>query len=83
MIAASGMSVRPIVDKMGDHSATVEYDSYFASSIEQLLEGWLPFVFAINSVSRSMGERDLYPFVIAPPVVKKLGFVHDLIHGHV
>jgi hypothetical protein len=35
----------------------------------------------LNSVSRAMGERDLYPFVIAPPVVKKLGFVHDLIHG--
>jgi hypothetical protein len=83
MVAASGMSVRPIVDKTGDHSATVEFDPYFANSIEQLLDSWLPFVFAINNVSRAMGERDLYPFVIAPPVVKKLGFVHDLIHGHV
>jgi Putative zinc-binding metallo-peptidase len=46
-------------------------------------DSWLPFVFAINSVSRAMGEHDLYPFVIAPPVVKKLGFVHDLIHGQV
>ena len=83
MVAASGMSVRPVVDNTGDHSATVEFDPYCANSIEQLLESWLPFVFAINSVSRAMGERDLYPFVIAPPVVKKLGFVHDLIHGQV
>jgi hypothetical protein len=83
MVAASGMSVRPIVDKVGDHSATVNFDPYFANSIEQLLNSWLPFVFAINSVSRAMGEHDLYPFVIAPPVVKKLGFVHDLIHGQV
>jgi len=30
-----------------------------------------------------MGEHDLYPFVIAPPVVKKLSFVHDLIHGRI
>ena len=82
MVAASGMSVRPFVDKTGGHSATVEFDPYFANSIEQLLEPWLPFVFAINSVSRAMGERDLYPFVIAPPVIKKLGFVHDLIHGN-
>jgi hypothetical protein len=29
------------------------------------------------------GEHDLYPFVIAPPVVKKLSFVHDLIQGRV
>jgi hypothetical protein len=42
MIAASGMSVRPIVDKMGDHSANIEFDSYFANSIEQILEAWLP-----------------------------------------
>ena len=74
MVAASGMSVRPIVDKVGDHSASVDFDPYFASTIDLLIEAWLPFVFAINSVSRAMGERDLYPFVIAPPVVKKLGF---------
>jgi hypothetical protein len=83
MVAASGMSVRPLVDVAGDHSATVEFEPYFASTIEQILKSWLPFVFAINSVSRAMGERDLYPFVIAPAVVKKLGFVHGLIHGQV
>jgi hypothetical protein len=83
MVGASGMSVRPIVDKVGDHSATVNFDPYFANSIKQILDSWLPFVFAINSVSRAMGVHDLYPFVIAPPVVKKLVFVHDLIHGQV
>lgn len=83
MVGASGMSVRPVVDQKGDHSATVEFDPYFASTIELLLRSWLPFVFAINSVSRAMGERDLYPFVIATPVVGKLDFVHDLIHGRV
>jgi hypothetical protein len=30
-----------------------------------------------------LSERDLFPFVIAPPVVKKFGFVHDLIPGRV
>jgi hypothetical protein len=83
MVAASGMSVRPLVDEEGNHSASVQFDPYFASSLELILKSWLPFVFAINSVSRAMGERDLYPFVIAPSVVKKLGFVHDLIHGQV
>jgi hypothetical protein len=83
MVAASGMSVRPPVDEEGDHSASVKFDSYFASSLDLILKSWLPFVFSINSVSRAMGEGDLYPFVIAPPVIKKLGFVHDLIHGQV
>jgi hypothetical protein len=83
MVASSGMSVRPRVDKTGEHSAHVDFDPYFAPGIESLLDAWLPFVFAINSVSRAMGERDLYPFVIAPAVVAKLGFVHALIHDQI
>jgi hypothetical protein len=30
-----------------------------------------------------MGNRDLYPFVLPPPVIAKLGFIHDLVHGRV
>jgi hypothetical protein len=26
-----------------------------------------------------MGARDLYPFVLAPAVINKLGFIHDLV----
>jgi hypothetical protein len=29
-----------------------------------------------------MGQLDVYPFILSPPVVEKLGFVHDLIHGN-
>jgi hypothetical protein len=28
-----------------------------------------------------MGLPDLYPFVLSAPVVKKLGFVHDLVRN--
>jgi len=35
----------------------------------------------MNSVNRAMGRPDLYPFVLAPAVVEKLGFVHDLVRG--
>jgi hypothetical protein len=83
MVGASGMSVKPLVDRLGDHSATVTFEPYFANSIEEIIDVWLPFVFAINGVSRAMGERDLYPFVIAPAVVNKLGFIHGLVHGNV
>ena len=30
---------------------------------------------------RSMGIADLYPFVLAPPVIVKLSFIHDRIHA--
>ena len=35
--------------------------------------------FAVNSINRSMGIDDLYPFVISPEVTKKLEVVHDII----
>jgi hypothetical protein len=83
MVESSGMSVRPKVGRTSDHTATVNFDPYKAGSIEQIINAWPPFVLAMNSISRAMGERDLYPFVIAPAVVRKLGFVHDLVHGRI
>ena len=80
MVGASGMSVRPAVDKVGDHTATANFDPYRAKTIEQIIDAWLPFVFTMNSVSRAMGERELYPSVLAPAVVNKLGFTHSLVH---
>jgi hypothetical protein len=42
-----------------------------------LLEDWLPLTYALNALSRSMGRDDLYPFVLAAPVVDKLAFVQE------
>ena len=33
---------------------------------------------ALNSLSRSLGQPDVYPFVLSKPVIEKLGFIHDL-----
>jgi hypothetical protein len=80
MLAASGMSVNPKVDKSGDFAAKVTFDPYRADSIEQIIDNWFPYVFAINNVNRAMGARDLYPFVLSPAVISKLGFIHRLVH---
>jgi len=45
----------------------------------RLVEAWLALTFAVNSLNRSMGLHDLYPFVLAPPAAAKLAFVHELI----
>jgi hypothetical protein len=34
---------------------------------------------AVNSLNRSMGQSDLYPFSLSADVQAKLGFVHDLV----
>ena len=46
-----------------------------------LIDAWLPLSLALNSLNRAMGLSDLYPFVLSPPAIDKLGFVHELIHA--
>lgn len=45
----------------------------------EIIDTWLPLTYALNAVNRSMGFNDLYPFVLAPAVLRKLRFVHDLV----
>lgn len=75
-----GVRVRPKVDTDGALEATINFDPYEAENIGQILEAWVPLTFAMNSLNRSMGLQDPYPFIIAPPVFKKLGFIHGLVH---
>ena len=46
---------------------------------DRLLAAWLPLTYALNAINRSIGRSDLYPFVLPPPVVAKLAFVHELV----
>jgi hypothetical protein len=80
--SAFGLRVKPPIDREGAHSARLDFDPYAEGTIEQILEAWGPFVVAMNSVNRAMGRPDLYPFVLPPPVVEKLGFIHRLVRGH-
>ncbi len=48
---------------------------------DQLMAAWIPLTVAINNLSQSMGQDDLYPFVLSPMVMGKLRFVHGLIRG--
>ena len=38
-------------------------------------------LFAVNELNRSMGNDDLYPFVLPPIAVEKLRFMHTAIRG--
>src|SRR4051812_23112344 len=83
MASAFGLHVKPDLRGSAEITAKIDFDPYTATSIEQIMEAWFPFVFAMNGVNRAMGNRDLYPFVLAPPVIGKLGFIHDLVHRRV
>ncbi len=51
------------------------------TDIEHLVEAWLELTFAVNSLNRSMGLHDLYPFVLGPSAVAKLTFVQQRIRA--
>lgn len=76
-----GLSVRPHIRKSDPLAAEVDFQPYAAVDARDLVDAWVPLTVAINSVNRSMGQPDLYPFVLSEPVLEKLQFMHELVHG--
>ena len=48
-------------------------------TFEGVLGAWMELTIALNSINRSMGLADTYPFVLSPSVVDKLGFIYEVI----
>jgi hypothetical protein len=76
-VGAFGLSIRP--PRHHDLDADVGFDPYRAESAHQLVAAWVPISLALNMFQRSMGSRDVYPFVLPSPVVEKLDFINRLI----
>ena len=55
-------------------------DVYRTASFKNLFERWVAMTLALNSINRSMGHDDFYPFVIPELAKWKLEFVHRLVH---
>ena len=79
MAGEFGIEVRPPVDRTGGLTSRVNFDPYRTDDFGAIVNAWLPFTFAMNNVSRAMGTRDLYPFILSPTVIDKLGFIHGLV----
>jgi hypothetical protein len=79
--SAFGLRIHPAEAKNKVLHADIDFDPHQTRSIEKLIDGWLPLTFAMNSLNRSMGHADLYPFIVSPPVVRKLKFIHDVIRA--
>jgi hypothetical protein len=50
-----------------------------SQSFGDVIDHWLELSYALNQINRSMGHDDLYPFVLAPRVIRKLAFVDHVI----
>jgi hypothetical protein len=59
-------------------------DAYYFSAqtpITDILDTWIDFSVILNSLNRSMGLADAYPFVLTQAVRQKLAFIHHAIHN--
>lgn len=49
-----------------------------ATSFDSLMDYWCGVTYLLNNLNRGLGLKDGYPFVLSPPVVEKLRFVHQV-----
>lgn len=74
-----GLSVNPSLEETRRLNADIKKDPYGVDDFELIMEWWLPLTFAVNSLNRSMGLGDIYPFVITAVVKEKMKFIHELV----
>lgn len=76
--AACGLSVAQPLDCAVPNdrvrAGTVDF-----ADVDELLEAWSAVALALNSLNRSMGHPDAYPFALSAPAAAKLRFAHDAI----
>ncbi len=76
--AACGLSLNPDradepqMDKPAKHRANDQ-------TFEEIIGNWFPLTYVLNALNRGMGLADAYPFVLPPPTIDKLRFVHETI----
>ena len=46
---------------------------------DEMITAWFPLTYVLNNLNRGMGLHDAYPFILSPPAVEKLRFVHQII----
>jgi hypothetical protein len=74
-----GINIQPETEEMVPGTVvSLKKDPFEIRDFQKIYKSWLPLTFAVNSLNRSMGYGDFYPFLIPEPVVKKLTFIHEL-----
>jgi hypothetical protein len=79
--ASFRLAIDPVASADPDANARVLFDPYRAADFERLIDAWIPLTVALNSLNRSMGQPDLYPFALSGPAIDKLDFIHGLVHA--
>ncbi len=72
------MRMAPFPGPEAHPAAAITFDPYTAPT-DQLTSEMVPFSFALNTINRSMGQPDLYPFHLSPAIMAKIDYVNRLV----
>ena len=67
-----------------DNAAADAVDDPFdnrAGGFDRLVAQWVPVTLLLNSLNRSLGQDDAYPFALTAGALNKLRYVHDVIQA--
>ena len=78
---AYGVSVSGPALAASDATPLYSYPGAAPDDLRAMLDAWFPLTYALNAINRSLGESDLYPFVLAPAVIDKLVYIDGLIRS--
>jgi hypothetical protein len=74
---ACGMTLRPKRDD--EPQLLLERQPLKSASFNDMMADWFALTYVLNSLNRSVGMPDAYPFTLSALVRKKLEFIHNVI----
>lgn len=72
-----GLSLHPV--KAGEPSLDSVTVPMKTGAFEETVHDWFALTYVLNSLNRSIGMPDSYPFKLSSPVLQKLEFVHNVV----
>ena len=75
--ASCGLALRP--RRADEPALQTDPRRGLPGTFEEMVEGWFPLTYVLNSLNRCLGLPDGYPFVLSDQQIAKLRFVHDTI----
>jgi len=76
-----GLALRPQAGPRDRHKLEAGMRRLDFDDFDDLEAAWVPLTILLNSLNRSMGLPDPYPFALPALALEKIRFVHDVVEG--
>ncbi len=77
---ACGLSLNP--HNVREPGMVISASPMKIDAFEEIIKDWFALTYVLNSLQRSVGMPDSYPFTLPVPVQEKLHFIHRVVLGY-